>query len=171
MNPPRLTPLQPRQWLTKLALLCGLLIVLSGCEQKQPVYQQQLLALGTLIDITIYGSDDKTAQAAIKEVTQQMEGLHHNWHAWQPGKLTEINRKLAAGETASLDAEGVLLINRGMQLSQLSNNLFNPAVGRLIGLWGFHSDDWSGKQPPAADDIAALLADKPQMSDLVLEAN
>jgi thiamine biosynthesis lipoprotein len=171
MNSPRFTPPLPLQWPTKLLLLCGLLISLSGCEQKQPVYQQQLLALGTLIDITIYGSDDKTAQAAIQEVTQQMEGLHHNWHAWQPGKLTEINRKLAAGETASLDAEGVFLINRGMQLSQLSNNLFNPAVGKLIGLWGFHSDDWSGRQPPAAADIAALLAAKPQMSDLVLEAN
>lgn len=162
-------PLYSR-WLIPLLLFSGML-TLSGCDQRAPVHQQQLLALGTLIDITLYGSDDNTAQAAIKEVTQQMEALHHSWHAWQPGKLTEINHKLAAGENARLNAEGLFLINRGKELSQLSNNLFNPAVGKLIGLWGFHNDDWSGRQPPAAAEIAALLATKPQMSDLTLEAD
>ncbi len=175
MNSPRLTATQPRQWLTKLTLLCGLLISLtlslSGCEQKQPLYQQQLLSLGTLIDITIYGVDEKTAQAGIKDVEQLMARLTHDWHAWRPSKLTEINRKLAAGETATLDDEGVFLIRTGIEKSQRSGGLFNPATGRLIGLWGFHSDDWSGNQPPAEARIQALLAGNPQMSDLVLEGH
>ncbi len=159
----------PRR-LTVWGLLGALLLTLGGCTEKPNLYQQQLLALGTLIDISIYGSDEATAQTAIKEVQGQMEQLHHNWHPWQPGKLTEINRKLAAGEEAALDDEGRFLINRGMTLSQQSGNLFNPAVGGLIGLWGFHSDDWSGKQPPAAADIATQVAAHPQMSALTLEA-
>ncbi len=171
MNSPRFTTTQPLQWPTKLVLLCGLLISLSGCEQKQPVYQQQLLALGTLIDITIYGADEKTAQAGIKEVQGLMEQLHHDWHPWQPGKLTEINRKLAAGERVTLNAEGQLLMSQGIELSQRTNNLFNPAVGKLIALWGFHSDDWSGTKPPAEADIQTLLNGKPQMSDLILEGD
>lgn len=157
-------------WL-KLFFICCTLLTLNGCEQKQPVYQQQLLTLGTLIDITIYGVDEKTAQAGIKEVEGLMEGLHHNWHAWQPSRLTEINQKLAAGEAATLDSEGQLLISKGMELSQRSNNLFNPAVGKLIGLWGFHSDEWSGNHPPADADLQPLLNGKPQMSDLILEGD
>lgn len=158
------------RWLNPFLLCCALL-TLSGCEQKQAVYQQQLLTLGTLVDITIHGADDKTAQAGIQDVEGLMERLHHDWHAWQPSKLTEINRKLAAGESATLDAEGRLLISKGMELSQRSGNLFNPATGKLIALWGFHSDDWSGNHPPAADKIQALADSKPQMSDLTLAGN
>ena len=160
---------RPRR-LTTWGVLSALLLTLSGCAERPPLYQQQLLALGTLIDISIYGGDDKTAQAAVKEVQGQMERLHHSWHPWQPGTLTEINRKLAAGEAAALDDEGRFLISQGMRLSQQSGNLFNPAVGTLIGLWGFHSDDWSGKQPPPAAEIAARVAEQPQMSALTLEA-
>lgn len=155
----------------KLLFLCCTLLTLNGCEQKQPVYQQQILALGTLIDITIYGSDEKTAQAGIKEVEGLMNQLHRDWHAWQPSKLTEINRKLAAGESATLNAEGQFLMRRGIELAQRSNDFFNPAIGKLIGLWGFHSDDWSGNHPPAGSDIQALVRGKPQMSDLMLEGD
>ena len=160
-----------RSLVMRFILLCCALFMLNGCEQQQPIYQQQMLTLGTLVDITIYGVDEKTAQAGIKDVETLMAGLHHNWHAWQPSKLTEINRKLAAGESATLDAEGEFLISKGIELSQRSNTLFNPAIGKLITLWGFHSDDWSSNQPPASSDIQALLKQKPQMSDLVLVGN
>jgi len=158
-------------FVVKFFILCCALLTLNGCEQKQPVYQQQLLSLGTLIDITIYGVDDKTAQAGIKDVEQLLERLTRDWHAWRPSKLTEINRKLAAGETVTLDAEGEFLMRKGIEKSQRSDGLFNPAIGKLIGLWGFHSDDWSGNKPPAEAEIQTLLAGNPQMSDLVLEGN
>ncbi len=145
--------------------------LLPGCEQRPQVYQQQVLALGTLVDISLYGVDEEKAAKAITAVTHKMEAIHHDWHAWQPSKLTYINEQLATGNTVTLNAEQQTLIQNGIELARQSNNLFNPAAGKLIALWGFHSDERPDAAPPAESDIAALVVAAPTMSDLKLDAD
>jgi thiamine biosynthesis lipoprotein len=57
------------------------------------------------------------------------------------------------------------LITRADQLARASGELFNPAIGKLIGTWGFHSDE-PLLPPPTADTVAALVAQHPGMDDL-----
>ncbi|HEU0282483.1 MAG TPA: FAD:protein FMN transferase, partial [Gallionella sp.] len=52
------------------------------------------------------------------------------------------------------------------QLSQQSQGLFNPAIGGLVQLWGFHADEFKAMLPDEKQ-VAALVAAKPQMSDIV----
>ncbi len=144
---------------------------LSGCEQRPQVYQQQVLALGTLVDISIYGVDEEQAAKAVTAVTNKMEAIHHNWHAWQPSKLTYINQQLAAGNTVSLDQEQQQLIQTGITLARQSNDLFNPAAGKLIALWGFHSDERPDAAPPTETNISALVTTAAKMSELTLDGN
>ncbi len=145
---------------------------LNGCEQRTPqVYQQQVLALGTLVDISIYGTDEATAAKAVTTVTNKMEAIHHDWHAWQPSKLTYINQQLAAGNSVSLNQEQQQLIQIGITLARQSNDLFNPAAGKLIDLWGFHSDERPDTAPPAESDINTLVAAAPKMSQLSLQGD
>jgi thiamine biosynthesis lipoprotein len=54
-------------------------------------------------------------------------------------------------------------------LAAQSGDRFNPAIGSLIALWGFHRDDPSGSRPPSADQIERLVAANPRMSDLILD--
>ncbi|HEY5604083.1 MAG TPA: FAD:protein FMN transferase, partial [Gammaproteobacteria bacterium] len=61
------------------------------------------------------------------------------------------------------------LIRRGTELAELSGNRFNPAIGQLIKLWGFASDEFPKGPPPAADAIQKLVEQKPVMRDLVLD--
>ena len=46
--------------------------------------------------------------------------------------------------------------------------MFNPAIGNLIGLWGFHSDEF---KPccPIPRKLKALVTGQPAMSDIVVE--
>ncbi|HHJ81416.1 MAG TPA: FAD:protein FMN transferase [Candidatus Tenderia electrophaga] len=150
-------------------ILC---LVLSACQQRPPlIYQQQVLALGTLVDISIYGVDEETAARAVTSVTNTMETIHHHWHAWQPSKLTYINQQLAAGNTVSLNPEQQQLIQTGITLARQSNDLFNPAAGKLIALWGFHSDERPDAAPPADSEIKALVQADARMSRLTLDGN
>lgn len=45
---------------------------------------------------------------------------------------------------------------------------FYPAIGALIGLWGFHSDELPVGPPPRAQ-IQALLDQQPGLDDLHIE--
>ena len=161
-----------KRWLTPGAIALSLVLLLSACDRKpDAIYQQQILALGTLVDVVIYGVDEETGQQAVGRVNDILEHIHHDWHAWEPSKLTQINQRLAKGESATLDAAGQRLISKSIALSLESGNLFNPATGKLIAAWGFHSDERDDSPPPADEKIRALLAAHPRMSDLVLEGN
>jgi len=167
-DPAQTYPRNPLASLVFFLVMSFSLLGLNACDQRPQVYQQQVLALGTLVDISIYGVDEATAAKAITAVTNKMETIHHNWHAWQPGKLTYINQQLAAGNAVSLNQEQQQLIQTGIELARQSNDLFNPAAGKLIALWGFHSDERPDAPPPAEADISALVSAAAKMSQLTL---
>ena len=80
----------------RLALLLLPLVLLAGCgSTRETVFQDQYLAFGTLIEVTFYGVDQAHAATVSAEIEQQFMGWHHDWHAWEPGPLTELNARLA----------------------------------------------------------------------------
>ena len=160
-------------FLVKWSLALCLALNLSACSRDaEPVHQEQILVFGTLVDITLWGVNDDQAQQATAAVISTLNKLHHRWHAWEPGPLTEINARLSRGETVTLDPDQVEVIRGAQQLSQQSGDLFNPAIGRLIALWGFHSDDRpSTIPPPTPQAIQQLVAQHPTMEDLHLDGN
>jgi thiamine biosynthesis lipoprotein len=56
------------------------------------------------------------------------------------------------------------------QLAATGDELFNPALGQLIALWGFHTDTFTPHRPDPAR-LAALVAARPQMADLSISGN
>jgi thiamine biosynthesis lipoprotein len=56
------------------------------------------------------------------------------------------------------------------QLAATGDELFNPALGQLIALWGFHTDTFTPHRPDPAR-LAALVATRPQMADLSISGN
>ncbi len=155
-----------------LSYISLLIMLLTACDSAPPPsYQQQILALGTLVDVVIYGEDELKAQQAVETVQQQLEKVHHQWHAWQPSRLTKINEQLAQGRTVTLEPEGITLIGQGIRLARESDQLFNPATGKLIDAWGFHSDERSNTAPPSDKKIQQLVNQSPSMLDLSLNGD
>lgn len=150
-------------------LIVALALLLSACG-KEPLYHEQGYVFGTLVDVSIYGEDEAKARAAVGEVLREFQRLHDLLHAWQPSELSELNSAFAQGEGKAVSPELAAMLRDATQLSEQSGGLFNPAIGGLIELWGFQSDEF---QPllPDADKVAALVAANPRMSDLVFDGD
>ncbi len=147
-----------------------LILSLAACTKQEPIYQEQLLALGTLVNITFWDVDNELSQQASAQLAEDFDHLYTTWHAWQPSDLTRINERLASGTAFTVDPALLPLMTRARELSLAGDSLFNPAIGKLIGIWGFHSDEPQGP-PPSLETIAALVAQHPSMADLHIEGN
>lgn len=163
MKPPR------SRLLTSGLLLC--VVLGGGCSPADNRLQQfQILALGTLIDISLWDVETGQADRVRQELEQQLHQWHHDWHGWQPGPLRDINQALANNQPARLSAEQQQLFNQAILLASRSDHLFNPAIGQLVALWGFHDDAPAGP-PPAQAARQQLVQANPRMTDLVIDNN
>ena len=140
-------------------------LLLAACEGKEPLYQEQGYVFGTLVEVSVYGETEPRAKQAVSEVMHEFQRLHDMLHAWQPSELSEMNGAFARGESDAISAELVAILQDATQLSQQSQGLFNPAIGGLVQLWGFHTDEFKPVQPDEKL-IAQWVAANPQMSDI-----
>lgn len=152
--------------MTPLRLCLLLFILLLGGCGKEPLYQEEGFVFGTRVEITVYGEDEARARQAINAAMHEFQRLHDLLHAWQPSPLSELNAALAAGKSKEVPPEIAAILRDSAELSAQSGGLFNPALGRLIKLWGFQSDEFLPILPDEKQ-VAALVAANPQMSDLV----
>jgi thiamine biosynthesis lipoprotein len=150
----------------KYALLASMLCL--GCADP-PLIEQEAFVFGTRVELKIYGERAAVAEAAAAEVLREFDRLHQAFHAWQPSELTRLNQAIARGEPAiEVSLELARLLQHAQILSAQSDDLFNPAQGRLIALWGFHSDIYAPRLP-APEAIAAERHHAPSMQDLRIE--
>lgn len=151
--------------LTSIFVAVAMLLV--ACEGKEPLYQEQGYVFGTLVEISVYGESEQTARQAVSEVMQEFQRLHNMLHAWQPSELSDLNATFARNGSAAISAELVTILQDATMLSQQSQGLFNPAIGGLVKLWGFHADDFKSVQPDEKQ-IARWVAANPRMSDITI---
>lgn len=151
--------LRPALWLL-------LLWALAACSPP-PLHQQQSYVFGTLLEVSVYGAPAAQARAATAAVLARFDALHRTLHAWQPSELSRLNTALAKGERAPVTPELAAMLRDAQALSIRSDDLFNPAIGGLIALWGFHADTPQSRVPDAAA-IARWVSKRPRIADLVI---
>lgn len=82
--------------------------------------------------------------------------------------LGDINRAIAEERAIELSPEAAAIIESARDLERASDGLFNPAIGRLLELWGFHASELPEGPPPPASAIAELVDRSPSMTNLEL---
>jgi thiamine biosynthesis lipoprotein len=142
---------------------------LGGCRNQTPVYNTRFLAFGTLMDLSIVGVEREQAERASQLLEQDFSFMHRAWHAWDPGPMGRVNRLLATGETFASPPSILPLLRKSRELAERSGHLFNPAVGHLVDLWGFHTDAPECRPPPDRRDIEALVKANPVTSDIQVD--
>ena len=145
-------------------LLLAAALMLSACG-KEPLYQEQGYVFGTLVEVSVYGEDEVKAKQAVAAVMQEFQRLHNLLHAWKPSPLSELNTAFAQGKALPLSPELEAMLRDAAQLSEQSGGLFNPAIGGMVKLWGFHADEFKPALPDEKQ-LAALVAAQPQMKDI-----
>jgi len=122
---------------------------------------------GTLVEVSIHGAPEAQAQQATAAVLARFDALHRTLHAWQPSELSRLNAALARGERATVTPGLAAMLRDAQALSKQSSDLFNPAIGGLIALWGFHADAPQSRVPDAAA-IQNWVSRQPRMADLAI---
>jgi len=155
--------------ITALAALAALLIsssLLAGCA-KAGEHKYTLYVFGTLVEFILYDNDQARDDKVMKRLAAGFQRRHRDWHAWQRGgELSRLNKAIAKGYPLKVSREMMALIRQGRNFENLSRGKFNPAIGRLIALWGFHSDGRPQGPPPSRQEIARLAGQHPSMNDL-----
>jgi thiamine biosynthesis lipoprotein len=160
----RLTPSLTKRRLIGL-LLAGLLL-LSGCQPTPPPVAQTFYVFGTEVTVHIYDTPAPQAQAAIHAIEQHFLAMHQAWHAWEPhGWVYQINQAIAQDQAIAIPADIQAFIQQTQQLSARTQYLFDPGIGSLIAMWGFHQRNWQGP-PPELSQRQAWLASRPSIADL-----
>ena len=144
--------------------------LLVACEQPAKDYNYSIFTFGTLVDVTIYDTDENRADAAFEQLQKDFDGFHQHWSPWTDGDLARLNQQIANGSTSiTVPAHLIPLIKTSILLSEQSNSYFNPTIGKLINLWQFHKHQDADIRPPDDKLIQALLRKNPQMSDLSID--
>ena len=154
----------------RLALLLGLL--LSACGKPvSPPYSLESFVFGTRVQLSIWGVPEAKARQAAAAVMADLDRLHIKLHAWKPGPVTQLNQALAGSRTPqAIDAELEQLLSLSQDYAARADNLFNPAIGKLVAAWGFHADQFA-PQRPSPQTLATLLQAAPSMKDLHIESH
>lgn len=150
-----------------LLALCAS-VLLTGCGER--IHKQQSYVFGTLVEVTIYGEEEDKARRVTDQVLRDFDEMHQTLHAWQPGSLERLNGLFAlatpqAPIRIALPPGMIPILTDATRLSEASEELFNPGIGNLVRLWGFHSDSFEPRLPDAKE-ISRLVQGRPRMSDL-----
>ncbi len=156
------------RWRAAVAFAGTALLLVACGKQEAPTYQEQGYVFGTLVEVSIYGEQEAKARQAVAAVMQEFQRLHRMLHAWQPSELSELNTAIAQGKGKQVSPELAAMLKDAAQLAQQSGGLFNPAIGGLVQLWGFHADEFKAALPDSAQ-VAPLVRATPMMSDLVFQ--
>ncbi|AHF00667.1 thiamine biosynthesis protein ApbE [Thiomicrospira aerophila AL3] len=152
-----------------LGLVLAGLLLLSGCQTTPPPVVQTFYVFGTEVSVHIYDTPSPQAQKAIHAIEQHFLAMHQAWHAWEPhGWVYQINQAIAQDQAIEIPADIQAFIQQTQQLSARTHHLFDPGIGSLIALWGFHQRDWQGP-PPDLHLRQAWLDQRPSIADLAFE--
>jgi len=160
----------------KLLALVALCWALSACFEE-PLYHSQSYVFGTLVDVTIYGENNDRANYLANHVFQEFQNLHNRLHAWKPvsenhlSEIGQLNAAFAAGKTPiAISPDLAKMLLEISKLSEKSDNLFNPSIGKLIAAWGFQRDELTPVHIDATQ-IHTLVQANPRMMDMVVTDN
>ena len=154
-----------------LTLLLPALAALVCARATAADHRASSYVFGTVVEITVVHGDAALARKAVGQVFSEFDRMHHDLHAWKAGELVALNQAIASGrENIRTTKEIAALIRETQRLAARSEGLFNPAIGRLVGLWSFHRDKPGGPLPDP-EEIARNVRADPRMSDLRVQGD
>ncbi len=146
-----------------------ILILLCSCT-RQSEQRAEFFVFGTLLEVVVRDTDPDVSATVFAALQIEFQNMHRDWHAWEPGELMRINTAFKNGEKIAVSPDIAHLIRRSKELELLTEGRFNPAVGGLIELWGFHTSIFPLTGPvPKITDINRMLEGSPSTNDIVLE--
>ena len=136
------------------ALLCLLAV---ACAKKPEEFRYRFTAMGTLVEVTVFDVPAAAADQAAVRIEALFAELQERWDPWGRGALGAVNQAIAEGREAAPDEELGELLTRAREITHDSGGLFDPSVGALVRLWGFHDAAAVPDRPPSPEAVQQIL--------------
>lgn len=154
----------------RLALALLLAGWLAGCQRDPTAVHATLPAFASDIQVEIRGSSRAQADAAVAAATRLLARREREWHAWQPSDLTRVNAALRQGKPAPAPPSLRQLVRLSLDYHQRTAGYYDPAIGGLVALWGFHTAVFPVETPaPTLAQVQQWRQGKARMRDVRLD--
>ena len=132
-------------------LISGVIVFDSVRSSKE--YQTTAIAMGTVINIRLFGSDgEESSQLVIENINETEKALLS-----RNEKNSDIDRiNSNPGETISVSAETADIISKAVDVSKNCGGVFDITVGEITKLWDFGGDN---QRLPSENEITEKLTD------------
>ena len=134
------------------------IIVCFGCGPESQNFRHQFHAFGTLVTIDLFDASPDSNAAAIAVIELRMKEIDRDWYPWREGELQRINAAIARRQSIQVSPLLAELLRRSATLELRSGGRFNPAIGSLTELWGFHDTAEIRTSPPGDFAIQKWLS-------------
>jgi thiamine biosynthesis lipoprotein len=131
-----------------LGLAALLLVATFLGADRGAVLRHEFRLLGWPAQVEVRDVDPALFERVVGELGRELHRMDTQWHPWKPSELVRANQALAARGEATLPESMRVPLRRALVLRETSGGLFEPAVGGLVGLWGFHTDTYPIPTPP-----------------------
>jgi thiamine biosynthesis lipoprotein len=153
------------------AALVASAVLLASCA-RQEEHRAEFYLFGTVLEVVTWGATERQAGEAFARLQDMFNRMHRDWHPWEPGMLVDVNRAFSEGRSVTAGDDLIYLVERSQEIEKKSNGLFNPAIGALIDLWGFHTSEFPIiGPPPSADAIRQIIGQRPSSLDITIDGD
>ena len=159
-------PLKACLSLLQKFVFIALISSVSACSQEIKTYKTSIFSFGTVIQVEVTDVSNKQAEEIFKAIEEDLKHMHVFWHPWKVGPLKRTNMLCEITGSFSAASSVIPLMQKAKRLAIKSDHLFNPAIGKLVKLWGFQQEDFDLNEPPSDEDIQALVKANPRMTDI-----
>jgi FAD:protein FMN transferase len=134
-----------------LLCLCPIPGIPAESSPDLPLSRSQVV-LGTECTITLY---DHGEASTLDACFDRLREIHSRMTVDEPGSELDAVADAAGREPVKVTDDVFVVMKRALELSRLSNGIFDPTVGPLVKLWGVNT---ANARVPSPAEIAAARA-------------
>lgn len=125
----------------------------AACDPAAAVTALDGETMGTRWSVRAVLPASVSAAVAQTEIVARLDGIVADMSHWSSGSLLSRFNRAPAGSWTTLPPDFALIMARGLAIAEITGGAFDPAIGRLVDLWGF-----GPVAAPTLPDATALAA-------------
>lgn len=140
--------------LAALLISAALCLPLAGCEQKPQAAQRTVLAMDTVMNLTVYAQNEEKGKETVSLLSEWIMGLEGEFSATKENSpVWTLNRTGEVG--LAVDAHLPLLLEQTLKLCGATGGALDITAYPAVKAWGFATGEY---RVPDADELTALAA-------------
>jgi thiamine biosynthesis lipoprotein len=118
------------------ALLLVVLVVSCSTRGKK-MYRETRVALYTVVTVTVYADDKKTANTAIESTFAELDRLGKLLNFYSDDSEISLVNRHAGIQPAKVSKDTIDVVRKALHVAKSTEGAFDPTIGPIVRLWDF----------------------------------